>query len=117
MVKNTKGKYSVIDSEYNKVFDGEYDVLDPYLSNYGLYIVANTDEKIEFNKYNFARMKFLLLDSNGDIIMDDIEQIYGNYYQISNDKTVSADTRYAQFLEKLKSIEYSFVGDEFYSIY
>lgn len=117
MVKNTKGKYSVIDSEYNKVFDGEYDVLDPYLSNYGLYIVANTDEKIEFNKYNFARMKFLLLDSNGDIIMDDIEQIYGNYYQISNDKTVSADTRYAQFLERLKSIEYSFVGDEFYSIY
>lgn len=117
IVKNTNGKYSVINPEYNKVFDAEYDVCDTYLANNGLYIVANIDEEIEFNEYNFAKMKFLLLDSNGDIIMDNIEQIYGNYYQISDDKTVAYASRYAQFLENIKSIEYEFVGDEFYSIY
>lgn len=117
IVKNTNGKYNVVDTEYNKIFDAEYDVLDPYLANYGLYIVANTDETIEFNKFDYAKMKFLLLDSNGDIIMDNIEQIYGNYYQISDDKEIAYSARYSKFLESLKSIEYNFVGDKFYSIY
>ena len=117
IVKNMNGKYSVVNPEYNKVFNGEYDILDPYLANYGLYIVANNEEKVEFNEYNFAKMKFMLLDSNGDIILDNIEQIYGNYYQISNDETVSYSSRYAQFIENLKTLEYEFVGDEFYSVY
>lgn len=117
IVKNTNGKYSVINPEYNKVFEGEYDVCDTYLANNGLYIVANLEEDIEFNEYNFAKMKFLLLDSNGDIIIDNIEQIYANYYQISDDKTIAYSSRYAKFIEDLKSIEYEFVGDEFYSIY
>lgn len=117
IVKNTNGKYSVINPEYNEVFEGEYDVCDTYLANNGLYIVANLEEDIEFNEYNFAKMKFLLLDSNGDIIIDNIEQIYANYYQISDDKTITYSSRYAKFIEDLKSIEYEFVGDEFYSIY
>lgn len=117
IVKNTTGKYSVINPDYNKAFNGEYDVLDPYLANYGLYIVTNTDEQIEFNEYNFAKMKFMLLDINGDIILDNIEQIYGNYYQISDDESITYSARYAQFIENLKSIEYEFVGDEFYSVY
>ena len=117
IVKNNNGKYSVINPEYNKIFESEYDVCDTYLANNGLYIVANIEKDIEFNEYDFAKMNFLLLDSNGDVIMDNIEQIYGNYYQISDDKTIAYASRYAQFIEDLKSIEYEFVGDKFYSIY
>ena len=62
-------------------------------------------------------MNFSLINTNGDVILDNIEQIYKNYYQISNDKSVAYATRYSQLLEKIKGIEYNFVGDNFYSIY
>jgi hypothetical protein len=117
IVKTINNKYQVINTEYNKIIDNEYDVLDPYLANYGLYIVQNIDNEIEFNDYNFAKMSFSLINENGDVLLDNIEQIYANYYQISNDKSMSYSTRYSQFLEDLKGIEYNFVGDKFYSIY
>lgn len=117
IVKNTSGKYSVVNSDYNKIFEAEYDMVDPYLVNYGLYIVQNLDDVIEFNDYGYAIMSLQLVNSEGNIIMDGIEQIYGNYYQISSDKSVAYSSRYGITLDKIKSIEYNFVGDEFYKIY
>lgn len=117
IVKNVNGKYSVIDSEYNKVFDGEYDMLDPYLVNQGLYIVQDLDDVINFNDYGYAIMSLKLLDADGNILLDGIEQIYGNYYQISSDKSVAYSSRYGIVLDEMKSIKYDFVGDEFYKIY
>ncbi len=117
IVKNSNYRYMVIDKEFNKLFEDEYDVIDPYLANYGMYICANTEEAIEFNEYGFAKMNWKLVNSQGQTILDKIEQIYGNYYQISNDKTIPYVTRYEQFLENLKDIEFHFVGDEFYETY
>lgn len=117
IVKNTEGKYAVIDPDYNKVFDAEYDMLDPYLANYGLYIAQNLDDVIEFNDYGYATMSLQLLDWQGNVILDGIEQIYGNYYQISSDKSVAYSSRYGMALDIMKSIEYHFAGDEFYKIY
>ena len=117
IVKNANGKYSVIDHYYNKVFDTEYDMIDPYLSNYGLYIAQNLDNVIEFNDYGYAKMSLKLVDSDGNVILDGIEQIYGNYYQISLDKSLAYSSRYGLALEEIKSMEYNFVGDEFYKIY
>lgn len=117
IVKTINNKYKVIDKAYNKVIENEYDVLDPYLANYGLYIVANVEDDIEFNDYGFAKMNFSIINANGDVLIDNVEQVYKNYYQISNDKSVAYATRYSQFLDNLKSIEYHFVGDNFYSNY
>ncbi len=117
IVKTLENKYKIIDTDYNKVIENEYDVLDAYLANYGLYIVTNVDEEIEFNDYGFAKMNFSIINSNGDVIIDDVEQVYKNFYQISNDKSVAYATRYSQFLDNLKSIEYNFVGDSFYKNY
>lgn len=117
IVKTMNNKYKVIDKAYNKVIENEYDVLDPYLANYGLYIVANVEDDIEFNDYGFAKMNFSIINANGDVLIDNVEQVYKNYYQISNDKSVAYATRYSQFLDNLKSIEYHFVGDNFYSNY
>ena len=117
IVKNNNSKYSVIDTEYNKVFDAEYDMIDPYLANYGLYIVQNLDNVIDFNDYGYAKMSLQLVDNTGNILMDGIEQIYGNYYEISSDKTVAYSSRYGIALDSMKSIEYNFVGDDFYKIY
>ena len=117
IVKNTNGKYAVIDPEYNKIFEAEYDMLDPYLANHGLYIVQNLDGVIEFNDYGYATMSLQLLDAEGNVLMDGIEQIYGNYYQISSDKSVAYSSRYGIALDEMKALEYHFVGDDFYKIY
>ena len=62
-------------------------------------------------------MKLKLLNENGEVILDNIEQIYGNYYTISNDKSKAFVDRYNEFLSQIKKIEYNFVGDKFYLKY
>lgn len=62
-------------------------------------------------------MNFSLLNYNGEVILDNIEQIYGNFYKISTDKSMNYATRYTNFLDEIKDIEYDFVGDNFYSEY
>ena len=117
IVKNSNHKYMVIDKEFHKVFEEEFDVIDPYLIEFGMYICANEEEAIEFNDYGFAKMNWKLLNSNGETILDGMEQIYGNYYQISNDKSIPYVTRYKDFFNGLKDIEFYFVGDKFYRDY
>lgn len=117
IVKNSNNKYMVLDTEFHKVFEEEFDMIDPALTQYGLYICANTDQAIDFNDYSFAKMNSRLLNEKGETILDGIEQIYGNYYQISNDKSVAYVTRYEGFLKELKDITFHFVGDKFYQAY
>ncbi len=117
IVKKENEKYAVINQEFQPIFEQEYDVIDPYLSDYGMYICANTNEAIDFNDYGFAKINWKLVNTQGQVMLDNIEQIYGNYYQISNDKTIPYVTRYEEFLEKLKDIDFHFVGDKFYSDY
>ena len=62
-------------------------------------------------------MNWKLVNRNGETMLDGIEQIYGNYYQISTDKSTAYVTRYEEFLKKLKEIEFHFVGDKFYRKY
>ncbi len=117
IVKGENDKYKIIGKDYKKIIDSEYDIIDPYLANYGLYIVANTSDQIKFNQFSFADMSFSLINSKGEVIMNNIEQIYGNYYKISTDKSKNYSIRYTDFLNNLKTIEYHFVGDKFYSQY
>lgn len=117
IVKGENNKYKIIGKDFQKIFENEYDYIDPYLVNYGLYIVGNTSDGVEFNKFNYAKMNLSLINSNGETIMENIEQIYGNFYKISNEKNKSYATRYTEFLENVKSIEYNFVGDNFYKEY
>lgn len=114
IVKTLNNKYKVIDKDFNKVFEEEYDFIDTSFAHKNLYIVANTAEGIEFNDYNFAKMNLKLINENGEVLLDNIEQIYGNYYQISNDKTKPFVDRYNEFLTQIKQIDYKFVGDKFY---
>lgn len=76
--------------------------------------MGNSNEVIDFNDYGFADMNWKLLNHNGETILDGIEQIYGNYYQISNDKSIPYVTRYEEVLKQLKEVEFHFVGDKFY---
>ncbi len=114
IVQTSNNKYKVINKDFQNAFEGEFDFIDTSLANKNLYIVMDSNKDIEFNEYNFAKMKLKLIDVNGNVILDNIEQIYSNYYEISNDKSKIYTERYNEFLEKITDIKYEFVGDSFY---
>ena len=118
IVKDLNNKYQVLNTNFERVFENDYDMVDTYLVYYGLYIVANTSDNITFNEYNYpTNLDMKLLNNDGEVMLDGIEQIYANYYQISDEKSKNYSTRYTEFLNKLKNIEFHFVGDKFYKYY
>lgn len=115
IVKNSKNKYMVINSEFEKVFDSEWDFVDTSLLSIGLYVFGTTSGVIDFNDYNYSEnMKLSVLDENGRVVAGDVEQVYNKYYSISSDETLKYSQRYSDFLNGLKVLNYRFVGDEFY---
>lgn len=113
IVKNSNNKYMVINKEFNKIFEDEFDVINTDLVEIGLYICCNIDEDLQFNDYNYIKLNWKLLDSNGDTMLENIEQIYKNYYKNENDKKQSDE----QILKNLKKLDFSFVGDKYYESY
>ena len=65
------------------------------------------------NDYNYAKLNWKLLDSNGDTMLENIEQIYCEFYKNSSDKKKSDK----EFIESLRKLDFSFVGDKFYENY
>ena len=117
IVKNEKdGKIKVIDGNLNKVFEPEYDVINTRLTPENLYLCMNTGSKIKFNDYKFAKMNFTLINDNGEIVIDNIEQIYDEYFEFPDESSKEKEN-YEKFLEDLKDLKYEFVGDKFYSNY
>ena len=117
IVKNKNDKCMVIGKDFQKLFEEEYDIIDCHLVDYGLYVCANTDKAIDFNDYSYAKMNWKIVNNQGETLFDNIGQIYDSFYAISNDKSIAYVTRYEEFLENLKDIKYSFVGDKFYEVY
>lgn len=115
IVKNENNKYIVINSSFEKVFDGEWDFADTSLISCGLYIFGTTDGVIDFNEFNYSEnMNLQILNENGEVLVANINQIYSTFYKISNDDTISYSERYSTFLNNLKSTDTAFVGDKFY---
>jgi len=116
VVKNSKNKYMVIDSSFNKVFESEWDFVDTSLYATGLFIFGNLkDWEAKFNPYDFAEnMNLTIIDYNGNVIMENAGQIYDTYYYISNEEKKSSSEKYNQFIEDLRTMECTYIGDQFY---
>lgn len=117
IVKGTNNRCKVVDKDFNKVFEHEFDAIDTHLAAVGVYVGLIFDKEIEFNDYGFAKMNWIIVGYNGQVITNDVEQIYSNYFQLSSDKSYPYNTRYAEFVTELKKIKYNFVGDSFYAGY
>ena len=59
-------------------------------------------------------MNWKLIGYDGNVILENIEQIYDQHYLIEN---VRNKEIYAKFEEELKDLKYEFVGDKFYKEY
>ena len=114
IVKDKDGFFKVMNDDYALSFENRFAAINPRLVSKGLYLTLDTTQSIKTNEYDFAEMNWSLVGYDGNVIMDGIEQIYDQTYQIKNikDKTV-----YAKFEEDIKALNYEFVGDKFYDEY
>ena len=119
IVKNEENKYIIIDKNFNKVLDIEYDYMNPILLNKGILICANLPAKVNFNSYGFPNnINYDLIDVYGKkITLKNVDgsvidnPSYTEVFYLSNKKTVS---NYDSYISNLTDIKYDFVGDEFY---
>lgn len=119
IVKNEENKYIIIDKNFNKVLDIEYDYMNPILLNNGILICANLPAKVNFNSYGFPNnINYDLIDVYGKkITLKNVDgsvidnPSYTEVFYLSNKKTVS---NYDSYISNLTDIKYDFVGDEFY---
>ena len=97
------------------IFDKTYNVINPRLVSQKLYLILD-DTEIKPNDYNYAKFKWSIINYNGEVILDGIEQIYDQFYEFSNNKK-SDNQNEMSFEENLKRLNYKFVGDKFYLEY
>lgn len=117
IVRNADGFFKVIDDEYNKVIEKEFSTIKPRLIQAGLYITTDTLDNIKFSDYGYANnINWTLINENGEVVFDGIEQIYDLYYKLPTDKEIEEEN-YLEFVENVKDFEYHFVGDKFYQNY
>lgn len=117
LVKDSNNEYQILDKNFNRLFNINYDYVDTSLVSCGLYICMNTESGIDFNDFNYAKLDVCVMNFSGEILIQGIEQIYSEFYEISDDKLQSLANRYSDFLTDIRDVEYNFVGDKFYEKY
>jgi hypothetical protein len=115
IVKQSNNKYTIINENFEKVKDIEFDFVDVTLVKAGLIATGNSSNAIAFNDYDYAEnMQLNIIDLDGNTVFENAKQIYNKYYNISNDTSITYAERYSEFLNNLKVINATFIGDEFY---
>ncbi len=112
IVKNSDESFKIIDDEYNNVFGREFATINPRLITQNLYITLDTTDDIKANEYGYAKMNWSLLNYDGQVLLDGIQQIYDLYFTIP--ESGKKDENYENFENDLKTLNYEFVGDKFY---
>lgn len=115
IVADTDNYLKIINEDYADVFEKKYAVINPRLIEANLYLVLDSTENIKFNDYGIANVNWQLMNYDGQIILDGIEQIYDEIYELP-EKTENEDS-YTIFERNLKDLDYKFVGDKFYLEY
>ena len=59
-------------------------------------------------------MNLTMIDYTGKVIIEGIQQSYNKYYYITDDEKKSTSEKYNEFLDGLKVMKYSYIGDKFY---
>ncbi len=117
IVRNTDGFFKVINNDYNKAFEKEFVAINPRLINANLYLTTDTLDNIKFSDYGYANtINWSLINENGDVLIDGIEQVYDSYYKMPTDKKIDEEN-YLEFTEDVKELDYHFPGDKFYQNY
>lgn len=115
IVGDKEGYFKFIDDSYNQVFENKYAAVNTRLISQNLYLIMDSTDGIKINDYNVAKTNWNLMNQNGEIILEGIEQIYDLIFEV--DTIGSKDENYQKLKMELKDLKYSFVGDKFYLDY
>lgn len=116
IVRNQDNFFDIIDDSYQSIFDTKYAIINPRLISENLYLVLDSTQNIKFNDYKYANFDWKILNYDGEVVLDGIEQIYDQFYDIEKDDKKDKDS-YEKFEENLRDLKYKFVGDKFYLNY
>ncbi len=117
IVRTQRDTAKIINDEYEKVFDAEYQVMNPRFISQNMYLTLDTTENIEFNDYGFpTNLNWKLVNYDGEVVFDGIQQIYDVLYELP-DESNKKEENYSKFVNNLKELDYKFVGDRFYLEY
>ncbi|MBR3613666.1 MAG: hypothetical protein IKL55_00610 [Clostridia bacterium] len=116
IVQDEENAFKIIDDSYNLIFEQKYAAINPRFVSQGLYLVMDSSQGIKANEYKFAMPNWKLMNYDGEIIFEGIEQIYDLIYEIPNENE-DKEVNYEIFEKRLKALNYKFVGDRFYSEY
>ena len=111
IVKDSNDVMKIINNDYTDAFEYKLAVINPRLASCGLYIILESTDAIKYNTYGFAEFNWALMNDNGEIIMDNIQEIYDLNYRVQNN---NKEEEQKKFIESLKELDYKFVGDKFY---
>lgn len=110
------GFFKIINDSFENIYGNEYVVINPILASQNLYIVTNDTSNLKMNDYNYMIMNWSLINNEGNVVLDNIEQIYNLYYKYPEDN-IKKNKTYEEFVENIKKLNYRFVGDQFYTEY
>lgn len=113
---NDDGFFKVINSNYENIYDREFAAISPILISQNYYLVSNDISNLKINDYGYAITNWSLMNVDGEIIMEGIEQLYNQYYKVSTESSKN-DKKYEELEEEIKALNYRFVGDQFYVDY
>lgn len=117
IVRNKDGFFKIINDNYENIYsDKEFAAISPILNSQNLYLVTNDTSNLKINDYGYAITNWSLMNYDGEIIIDGIEQVYNQYYVYPEENTKNKKV-YEEFEEKIKALNYRFVGDQFYIDY
>lgn len=113
---NDDGFFKIINDNYENIYGKEFVAISPILASQNLYLVTNDISDLKINDYGYVLTNWSLLNYDGEIIMEGIEQVYNQYYKFPTDNTKNSKN-YEELEENIKSLNYRFVGDQFYVDY
>ncbi len=113
---NDDGFFKIINENYENIYDREFAAISPILASQNLYLITNDTSDLKINDYGYIKMNWTLINVDGETIAEGIEQVYNQYYKYP-ENTVKDNKTYEEFEEKIKALNYRFVGDQFYLDY
>ena len=86
------------------------------MAEYGLYVCGNFEEELDITDYNYYKTNYKLINSDGNVLIENIEQIYDVNYKI-DENIKGKEEQINKLKDKIKALDYKFAGEKFYEKY
>ena len=114
---NGTKKWTILDSEMNKMINEEYDIFSSKLLSEGIAIFANLDNTdLHFDAYGYIKLPYILVDVEGlNVISSSVSEngivyLLNLFYRFTN----KDEMLYESFVDKLKKGDIEYLADKYY---